>query len=370
MPINDLIQTIVALSNLTNQQKQLDIEQQKADVIKRATDSSTIQNALNTMQTLPQRGREEFVASLRGTLPDDVVDKLSNSLPGMADSPEIVRRRAIAAGEASMTPTQRQMVGQEAYTGAATGMSRGSVAQSGVLDNLLTIAKPSELFSPSALGDVARAAISKTATGDNPAEVATNAAIASTPALVARSASIKSGGMTEAQSANTQLSWADLNQRIDAASKDRGLEQAKLNGQLAYWEAEARGKNGLTPAQQMDARNQLLNLTTTMTTKSMNEPARKLFAAQYNEYAKILGLPLISSDSEIPAAVKGIRALFGGGTTGVSLPNDPAYTRQGEAAPGSTGAPVAQPDSSASLPPWAVRTPSQPSGSFMLGGAR
>lgn len=324
MPINDLIQTIVALSNITNQRKQLEVEQQKADVLKRATDTNTIQTALGTMQGLNRRGRDEYVTSLRGVLPDSIVDSLSSMLPSSVDSPETTRRQAIATGESSMTPAQRTSIGQEAYTGAATGMSRGSVASSDVLSNLLTVSKPQDLFTPQALSDVARSAITKTATGDNPAEVATNAAIASNPDLVQRAASVKTGGMTESQTASTQLSWADLNQRIDASGKDRALEIAKLNGQMAYWESEARGKQGLTPAQQMDARGQILNLLTTMTTKSMNEPARKLFAAQYNQYAQILGLPMIQSESEIPAAVKGLRALFGGGTTGVGMPGGAA----------------------------------------------
>lgn len=346
MPINDLIQTIVALSNLSNQKKQLDIEQQKADVLKRATDTNTIRAATDTMQTLNRRGRDEYVSSLRGVLPDDIVDGLSNMLPSSTDSPDVVRRQAIATGGASMTDAQKANVGREAYTGAATGMSRGSVAQSGVLDNLLTIAQPKDLFTPQGLGDVARAAITQTATGSSPADVATSGAIAASPTLIARAADVKTGGMTEAQKEGTKLNWGQLNQQIDDAAKGRALGWAQLNGQMAYWEAEARGRQGLTPAQQMDARNQLLNLTTTMATKSMNEPARKLFAAQYNEYAKMLGLPLITSDSEIPAAVKGLRALFGGGTTGVTLPSDSTYTRQGEAAPGSAGAPTAAPAAS------------------------
>jgi len=365
MPINDLVQTIVALSNLSNQRKQLEVEQQKADVLKRATDTETINRAFSALPGMNRHQRDEYVTSLRGVLPDSVVDSLSNSLPGSLDSPDVTRQQAIATGGASMSPDQKKAVGQEAYTGAATGMSRGSVAQSGVLDNLLTVSQPKDLFTPEALGDVARAAITQTATGGNPAEVATNAAIAKDPSLVARGASVRTGGMTEAQTAGTQLNWAQLNEQIDSAAKGRALGWAQLNGQMAYWEAEARGRQGLTPAQQMDARNQLLNLTTTMTTKSMNEPARKLFAAQYNEYAKMLGLPLINSDSEIPAAVKGLRALFGGGTTGVSMPSDPAYTRQGEGTPGAAGAATPPP---AAPPPTAGVT--RPAGSFMFGGAQ
>lgn len=365
MPINDLIQTIVALSNMKAKQRELDIEQSKADTAKTTANEANITHALDTMAGLPQRGREEFVASLRGTLPDDVVDRLSNTLPGMNDSPEVARRAAIAAGSRSMTDAEKGRVGQEAYTGAATGMSRGSAAQSSLMSTMLQNQDKGGLESlfggPTQFSDVTRAAVTRVATGGTPGEVAVDAAIAKNPTLVQQSAQVKSGGMSEAQSASNQLGWGQLNEQIDSAAKNRGLEWAKLNAQTAYWEAEARGKGGFTPAQQMEARSQVLNLLTTMTTKSMNEPARKLFAAQYNDYAKILGLPLINSESEIPAAVKGLRALFGGGTTGVSLPGTPEFTR----VPG----PQAAPPPAGAPPPQADLNPvSRQPGSFLFGG--
>jgi hypothetical protein len=364
MPINDLIQTIVALSNMKAKQRELDIEQEKVNTAKTTANEGNITHALDTMATLPQRGREEFVASLRGTLPDDVVDRLSNTLPGMDDSPEVARRAAIASGRTAMSPAEKDRVGKEAYTGAATGQSRGAVASSGLMSTMLQNQSPEALetlFGGSTqFSDVTRAAVTRAATGGSPADVAVDAAITKNPTLVQQSAQVKSGGMTEAQAGSNQLGWASLNEQIDSAAKGRGIEQAKLNAQMKYWEAEARGKDGFTPAQQMQARNDLLQLTTTMTTKSMNEPARKLFAAQYNDYAKILGLPMINSDSEIPAAVKGLRALFGGGTTGVSLPNSPEFTR----VPGPEAAPTP-----AGPPPQADLNPaSRQPGGFLFGG--
>lgn len=320
MPANDLIQNILALSQLRRQREQTMLERERMAGNQRIADSTMLTTVMDTLSRLPSRGREQYVAGLRGILPDSMVDQVSGALPGFTPSLDVLTRETVVRGLEGMPAADRAVLERETATARLSGQNIGQQAGSQLQDFLLMSGSADKLSTEFG-GEMTRqfrtGAMERMSSGQDVGGAAISRRVAGTPGLAQFGAEVQVGSrLTAPQEANLQLNYAQLNAQIDQAMTQGAQGWAQLKAQRDIGLARARAESGVTPAQQTELIKQAIDIVTLMEGKSMNDAARQINAAILNRILPQLGLPQIQPGDDLPSVVRGIKATFGAGTGG------------------------------------------------------
>lgn len=220
-PFNDLIQNFMLLSQIKNQNEQMDIQRKRMAVDQLVTQINGLRSFIDlsrstTDPTKLSGLRDAFSQAseqLGGLFKNDVLEQIQAAL---VPTTEVLTSGAVERGAGKFTPTERDTVDRNAASVTFTGQTMPALGTATMINNILSSDTPE-----------ARAGILKMVTGLTPGQFQADTVLASRPAEWFQNAqNIESGqALSAAQVAQRELGYANITSSENIAEMQKSSAQ-------------------------------------------------------------------------------------------------------------------------------------------------